>query len=113
MLALLERLVTDAGGTLGVCRHRLDGGRLERGRRPRSAGLDARVLSWAEAEAIRERFAALNPYDRTAVPGSILKLEDREPRRGRGRARARGASAISAKRYALFTRSTTPASRCS
>lgn len=34
------------------------------------------VPSWEQVEAIREQFAALNPYDRGAIPGSILKLED-------------------------------------
>ena len=34
-----------------------------------------RALSWAQVEQIRERFSTLNPYDRSAVPGSILKIE--------------------------------------
>jgi hypothetical protein len=34
------------------------------------------ALSWKEVEAIRDRFAKLNPYDPNVVPGSILKCED-------------------------------------
>jgi hypothetical protein len=36
----------------------------------------ARALPWSEVEAIRERFSSLNPYDRSVLPGSVLKLED-------------------------------------
>jgi hypothetical protein len=35
-----------------------------------------KALSWKQVEEISERFTALNPYDRGAVPGSILKIED-------------------------------------
>src|SRR5262249_53786367 len=59
------------------------------------------ALSWADVEAIRDRFAALNPYDRAAVPGSILKLE-KENRDATGRQRQLWCYAISAKRYALY-----------
>jgi len=31
-----------------------------------------KALSWQEVREIRDVFAALNPYDRTAVPDSIL-----------------------------------------
>jgi hypothetical protein len=34
-----------------------------------------KALTWEQVEVIRMRFAALNPYDPSAVPGSILKLE--------------------------------------
>jgi hypothetical protein len=60
MLALLERLVTDAGGTWAVADTDSmavvateTGGSLP--------GLPVRVLSWAEVEGIRSRFLALNP----------------------------------------------------
>jgi hypothetical protein len=33
-------------------------------------------LSWAQVEAIVARFSQLNPYDRSIIPGSILKIED-------------------------------------
>ena len=39
-------------------------------------GRDAiRALSWAQVRGIVDRFSALNPYDRTVVPGSVLKME--------------------------------------
>ena len=60
------------------------------------------MLAWSEVEAIRERFASLNPYDPTAVPGSILKLEDANLGPD-GRQRPLYCFAISAKRYALYT----------
>jgi hypothetical protein len=114
MLALLERCVTDAGGTYAFCDTDSMGvvaieagglivcpGGLERlrGRKPA-----VRALSWEQVHAIRERFTALNPYDRTVVPGSIHKLEE-ENCDASGTQRELWAYAISAKRYALFTRS--------
>jgi hypothetical protein len=61
------------------------------------------ALSWAEADGIVERFESLHPYDRDAVPGSILKIEDvnRDPETGERREIY--TYAISSKRYALFT----------
>ncbi len=61
-------------------------------------------LSWAQVDAIAERFAALNPYDRSAIPGSILKIEDDNFDPDTGRQRQLWCLAISAKRYALFLR---------
>jgi len=63
-----------------------------------------RALSWAQVGQISERFAALNPYDRSAVPGSILKIEDDNFDPRTGQQRQLYCLAISAKRYALFTR---------
>ena len=78
MLALLERCVTDLDGTWAVADTDSfaivasgEGGSIP--------GLRSRALTWAEVEAIRQRFATLNPYDQTAVPGSILKLRGRQP----------------------------------
>ena len=34
------------------------------------------ALTWAKVREIVSRFEQLNPYDRTRVPGSILKIED-------------------------------------
>jgi hypothetical protein len=50
-----------------------------------------RALSYPHVEAIRGRFATLNPYDPDAIPGSILKVE-----------LDAYCYAIAAKRYALF-----------
>jgi hypothetical protein len=66
-------------------------------------GRDAVVaLSWKQVDAIVERFAALNPYDRDAVPDSILKVEDDNFDPKTGKQRQLYCFAISAKRYALF-----------
>jgi hypothetical protein len=60
------------------------------------------ALSWKQVDAIVERFAALNPYDRNAVPGSILKIEDDNFDPITHKQRQLYCLAISAKRYALF-----------
>jgi hypothetical protein len=62
-----------------------------------------RVLSWEEVNSIVNRFESLNPYDRTAVRRSILKIEDVNIDPETGKRRQIHAFAISAKRYALFT----------
>jgi len=100
MLALLERAVTDAGGTWVFCdtdslaiaatptrslvpceggNHQLPDGRAA-----------IRALSYAQVDAIRARFTALNPYDPTVVP-EVLKLEQTGT-----------CYAISAKRYVIY-----------
>jgi hypothetical protein len=61
-----------------------------------------RALSWANVEAIREMFTALNPYDQATVPGSILELEKENFDEATGQRRQLYCYAISAKRYALF-----------
>ena len=63
-----------------------------------------RILTWAEAQEIADKFASLNPYDPSAVKGSILNLVDAnyidcdssKPQR-----QLYGYS-IAAKRYALY-----------
>ena len=62
-----------------------------------------RALSWEMVDSIVDQFAALNPYDRGAVSGSILKIEDVNFDPDTGKRRLIHAFAISAKRYALFT----------
>lgn len=135
MLALLERLVTDAGGQHVFC----DTDSMAIVSLPerqtvaltstgaggaRDATLtdiflgndivsddDGRVdtpitaLSWTEVDRIIQRFEALNPYDPTKVPDTVLKVEDvnfegdnpRNPRR------QLYAYAVSSKRHCLFT----------
>jgi hypothetical protein len=112
LLALLERTVADAGGTYLLCDtdsmaivasqsgglvpcvggpHRLADGR------------DAvKALSWEDVRGIVRKFEGLNPYDRDAVPDSILKIED--VNYSNGAQRELHGYAIAAKRYALFTR---------
>jgi uncharacterized protein YjhX (UPF0386 family) len=53
---------------------------------------------------IAKKFEALNPYDRDAVPGSVLKIEEYNFDPRTGRQRQIFCYAISAKRYALFLR---------
>jgi len=100
MLALVERAVTDAGGTWVFCDTdslaiaatptgalvQCDGGdhQLPDGRAA------VRALSYAQVDAIRDRFTALNPYDPTVVP-EVLKLEQTGT-----------CYAISAKRYVIY-----------
>jgi hypothetical protein len=114
MLALLERMVTDAGSTFAFCdtdsmavvatengdlvpcpggSHRLPDGREA-----------IQALSWEQLEDLRERFTALNPYDQQVIRGSILKLEPENFDPKTGRRRQLWCFAISAKRYALYNR---------
>ena len=113
MLALLERCVTDLGGTYAmedtdsmaiVATHR--GGLIEFPGGPyrRNSKPAIRLLSWAQVDAIVQRFATLSPYDRSAIPGSILKIEDDNFDPEAARQRQLWCLAISAKRYALFVR---------
>ncbi|MGO8870618.1 MAG: hypothetical protein ACLQPH_04315, partial [Acidimicrobiales bacterium] len=100
MLALLERGVTDLGGTWAFC----DTDSLaivateEGGLVPCPGGPEhlpdgtepVRALSYTQVNSIRRRFGALNPYERDAVR-DILKLEA-----------TANCFAVSAKRYALY-----------
>jgi hypothetical protein len=60
------------------------------------------TLSWAQVGRIEKQFEALNPYDRSAVPGSILKIVDCNFDSTSRKQRQIWCLAISAKRYALF-----------
>ncbi len=61
-----------------------------------------RALSWKQVDQIAAQFSSLNPYDRAAVPGSILKIEDDNFDPATRKRRQLHCVAISAKRYALF-----------
>ena len=112
MLALLERCVTDAGGTYAFCDTDSmaivateTGGLVPclGGPERLHDGTPAiRALSQDAVNAIVARFEALNPYDPTVVPGSILEIE-RENYNENGERHQLYAYVISAKRYALFT----------
>ena len=100
LLALLERCVTDEGGTwamadtdsMGIVATERGGLIVCPGGPYRKNGKPAvRALPYAQVDQIRERFASLNPYDQTAVPGTILKAEVDAY-----------CYAIAAKRYALY-----------
>jgi hypothetical protein len=65
---------------------------------------DMRILSYFEVQTIIDKFAALNPYKRTIVKGSILNLVDAnyvdsDPQKAR---RQLYGYSIAAKRYALY-----------
>ena len=113
LLAMLERMVADAGGTYLMCDTdsmaivssdeeglvRCNGG---------SVGLpdgsDAiKALSWKQVREIVDQFEALNPYDREVIPGSILNIVRELNLDSEGRQRQLHGYGISAKRYALYT----------
>ena len=114
LLALLERLITDRGGTYAM--EDTDSMAIvasERGglvpcpggpNRTKDGREAVRALSWAQVREIVALFAKLNPYDREAVPDSILKIEDDNFDAATGKQRQVWCYAISAKRYALFLR---------
>jgi hypothetical protein len=113
MLALLERVVTDQGGTyvfadtdsMAIVANE-SGGFVpcEGGPHRLPDGREAiRALSWEAVESIVNRFETLNPYDPKAVPRSILKIEDVNFARETKRQIPIHCFAISAKRYAFFT----------
>jgi hypothetical protein len=63
-----------------------------------------KALSWQQVKNISNQFDTLNPYNRKAVPTSILKIEDDnyDDPETREHQRQLYCLAISAKRYALF-----------
>lgn len=112
MLALLEHSVTSLGGTyamedtdsMAIVATEPGGlipcpGGSEHIKNRRDA---VKALSWKQVDQISKRFAALSPYDRDAIPGSILKTEDCNYEPGTRRRRQLYCFAISAKRYVLF-----------
>lgn len=114
LLALLERLVTDRGGTyamedtdsMAIVASKKGGlvpcpGGPYRMKNGREA---IRALTWAQVKEIVDLFARLNPYDLEAVPGSILKIEDDNFDPKTKKQRQLWCLAISAKRYCLFLR---------
>jgi hypothetical protein len=109
MLGILERLVTDRGGTYAFCD--TDSMAIvasERG--GQVAGQPIRALSWSEVKEIQERFESLKPYSEEAAPGPLLELEDENFDEKTGKRREQlWCYSLSAKRYVLFNhRSGTP-----
>jgi len=112
MLALLEHSVASLRGTYamedtdsmaivatrqgGVIPCKGGSQRLKDGRQA------IRALSWNEVDKISRKFISLNPYDRKAITGSILKIEDDNFDPKTKERRQLYCLAISAKRYALF-----------
>jgi hypothetical protein len=105
MLALLERSVIEAGGTYAFCDTdsmaivaSKNGGFVDC---PNGKYGSIKALSWRTVQQIVEKFSRLNPYLRSIVRGSILKIE--EVNFEGARQRQIYSYVISAKRYALFT----------
>lgn len=112
MLALLEYSVAELGGTyvmedtdsmaMVATEH---GGMIScpGGKSRTSNNCEAvKALSWDQVNRIAKRFAALNPYEKDAVPESILKIEDDNVDPATHKQRQLYCLAISAKRYAPF-----------
>ncbi|MBT3328204.1 MAG: hypothetical protein HN396_18420, partial [Gemmatimonadales bacterium] len=114
MLAVLERCVSDLGGTYAFCDTdsmaivaNESGGLIDcpGGNVRTSEGEEAiQALSWKQVDAIVERFERLNPYDLTVVPGSILEVEEENFLKGTRDREQLWCYSISAKRYVLFNR---------
>jgi hypothetical protein len=111
MLALLERCVSELGGTyamedtdsMAIVATQRGGPIPCPGGASMVRGKPAiKALSWKQVEDIAHRFEALNPYDRSAIPGSILKIEGDNFDPKTRKQRQLYCLAISAKRYALF-----------
>jgi len=106
LLAMLEKCITDAGGTYLFC-DTDSAAIVSKETRQEIAMPDGAppitALSRAEVEKIVDKFTSLNPYDPELVRGSILKIhklnwdKDKKPRQLYG-------YAIAAKRYALYTK---------
>jgi hypothetical protein len=106
LLTMLEKSITDAGGTYLFCdtdsaaivstehRQKIN---MPDGAEPVTA------LSWNEVEEIVQKFGNLNPYNPKLVPGSILKIHKLNWGTDKQRRQLHGYS-ISAKRYALYTK---------
>ena len=113
LVAMLERMVTDAGGTYLMCDTDSmaivasdSGGPVpcEGGSFRLNDGREAvQALSRAKVREIVNKFERLNPYDPRIVPGSILNIVEEINFDSDGRQRQLYGLAISAKRYALFT----------
>jgi len=113
LLAILERMVTDAGGSYLMC----DTDSIaivasERGGLVPCKGGPQRIpggteavkaLSWKQTREIVDKFTTLNPYNPAIVPGSILNIVEDINRDSDGNQRQIYGYGISAKRYALYT----------
>jgi hypothetical protein len=102
LLTILERCIVDKGGHYLFCdtdslcvAASKNSGWVRCAEGPR-----IKELSWKDVDQIVERFESLNCYDRTTVPGSILKIE-RVNFDGRKQVELFGI-VTSSKRYALY-----------
>jgi hypothetical protein len=100
MLAMLEHDVRELGSFLVFCD--TDSGCIPASKK---GGTGVTLLSYAQVDAIRERFNQLNPYDRTIVE-ELVKWEHPKDSNGRPSRNPKDqiyVTAISAKRYALYS----------
>ncbi len=114
LLAMLERMVTDAGGTYLMCDtdsmaivSSEKGGLVpcKGGAHRMHDGADAiKALPWKQVRQVVDRFKSLNPYDPRIVPGSVLNIVEELNYDPSGRQRQLYGYGISAKRYGLYTR---------
>ena len=113
---MLEKMVTDAGGTYLMCDTDSmaivaseQGGLVpcKGGPYRMPDGTEAiKALSWKEVRRIVAAFQKLNPYDRAMVPGSILNIVEEINFDSTGHQRQVYGYGISAKRYAPIQRVT-------
>jgi DNA polymerase type B, organellar and viral len=113
LLAMLERMVTDAGGSYLMCD--TDSMAIVASERggliPCNGGSHrmpdetraVKALSWEQTRKIVDKFKTLNPYNPKIVPGSILNIVEDINRDSDGSQRQIYGYGISAKRYALYT----------
>jgi hypothetical protein len=112
LLAMLETMVSDAGGTYLMCDtdsmaivSSKDGGLVpcKGGSEHMPDGAQAiRALSWQQVREIVDRFRRLNPYDSKIVPGSVLNIVEELNFDQKGQQRQLYGYGISAKRYGLY-----------
>lgn len=113
LLAMLERMVTDAGGSYLMCdtdsmaivaSERVGLVPCKGGPHSMPDGTDAiKALSWKQTREIVDKFTTLNPYDPAIVPGSILNMVEDINLDSAGSRRQLYGYGVSAKRYALYT----------
>ena len=103
LLAMLEKCITDAGGTYLFC-DTDSAAIVSTETRQQIAMPDGAkpitTLSWVEVQQITDRFKSLNPY---AIDGSILKIHKLNWDKNKQRCQLYGYS-IATKRYALYTK---------
>jgi hypothetical protein len=112
LLAMLERSVSDLGGSYLFCDTDSmaivaseTGGLVPcaGGSHRMPDGSEAvKAVSWSDVDAIVQRFGKINPYNPDVITGSILKIEDVNFSKD-GNQRQLYGFAIAAKRYALWT----------
>ena len=107
LLAMLEKCITDSGGTYLFCD--TDSAAIVSTRRRKKIDMPDGAepitsLSWNEVQGVVDKFETLNPYDEDIVPGSILKVHKLNWNGNKERRQLFGYS-VATKRYALYTKS--------